>query len=79
MAYTKETKYLESWPNTTFAWAGWRRFDIPVDRYGGVHYQLICIGVSYLPLTRPASRKLLIEQNIKLQTGPALCVLCGLY
>jgi hypothetical protein len=24
-----------------------------------------------------ASRKILIEQNIKKQTGPALCVLCG--
>ncbi len=28
--------------------------------------------------TRLASRKILIEQNIKKQTGPALCVLCGL-
>jgi hypothetical protein len=26
----------------TSAWAGWSRFDIPVDRYGGVHSQLIC-------------------------------------
>ena len=25
-------KYMENWPNTTSAWAGWRRFDIPVDR-----------------------------------------------
>jgi hypothetical protein len=32
-----EAKYVESWPNKTSAWAGWSRFDIPVDRYGGVH------------------------------------------
>jgi hypothetical protein len=31
-----------------------------------------------LPATRLASRKILIEQNIKKRTGPALCVLCGL-
>jgi hypothetical protein len=29
-----------------------------------------------LPATRLASREILIEQNIKKQTGPALCVLC---
>jgi hypothetical protein len=23
----------DRWPNTTSAWAGWSRFDIPVDRY----------------------------------------------
>jgi hypothetical protein len=28
---TQEAKYIESWPNTTSAWVGWRRFDIPVD------------------------------------------------
>jgi hypothetical protein len=47
---TEEPKYVESWPNTTFAWAGWSRFDIPVDRYGGVHSLLQCTGFSYLPL-----------------------------
>jgi hypothetical protein len=31
-----EAKYVESWPSTTFARAGWSRFDIPVDRSGGV-------------------------------------------
>ncbi len=31
----QEAKYVERWPNTTSAWAGWSRFDIPVDRYGG--------------------------------------------
>jgi hypothetical protein len=30
-----------------------------------------------LPATRLASREMLIEQNIKKRTGPALCVLCG--
>jgi hypothetical protein len=34
-------------------------------------------GVPYLPYL--ASRKILIEQNIKKQTGPALCVLCGIH
>jgi hypothetical protein len=34
---TQEAKYVEGWPSTTSAWAGWSRFDIPVDRYGGVH------------------------------------------
>jgi hypothetical protein len=29
-----------------------------------------------LPATRLASRKILIQQNIKKRTGPALCVLC---
>ncbi len=31
----------------------------------------------FLPATRLASRKILIEQNVKKRTGPALCVLCG--
>jgi hypothetical protein len=30
-----------------------------------------------LPATRLASRIILIKQNIKKRTGPALCVLCG--
>jgi hypothetical protein len=34
----QEAKYVEGWPSTTSAWAGWSRFDIPVNRYGGVHY-----------------------------------------
>ncbi len=38
----QEAKYVERWPNTTSAWAGWSRFDIPVDRYGGVYSLLIC-------------------------------------
>jgi hypothetical protein len=71
---------LECWPNTTSAWAGWSRFDIPVDRYGGVHSLLRCTSrtLGLLPATRLASREILIEQNIKKWTGPALCVLCGL-
>ncbi len=39
---SQEAKYVERSPNTTSAWAGWSRFDIPVDRYGGVHSLLIC-------------------------------------
>jgi hypothetical protein len=44
--WTQEAKYVERWPNTTSAWAGWSRFDIPVDRYGGVHSQLICTRIT---------------------------------
>jgi hypothetical protein len=49
---SQEAKYVERWPNTTSAWAGWSRFDIPVDRYGGafpanLHQQ--STGVFYLP------------------------------
>jgi hypothetical protein len=39
---TQEAKYVEGCPNTTSAWAGCSRFDILVDRYGGVHPLLIC-------------------------------------
>ncbi len=51
---SQEAKYVESWPNTTSAWAGWSRFDIPVDRYNGVYSLLQCTEVSYLPLGKPA-------------------------
>ncbi len=44
-------------------------FDIPVDRYGGVHSLLQCAA------TKLASRKILVEQKIKKRTGPAHCVL----
>jgi hypothetical protein len=37
MVPTQEAKYVESWPNMTSTWAGWSRFDIPVDRSDGVH------------------------------------------
>ncbi len=40
--YIQEAKYVEGWPNTTSAWAGWSRFDIPVDRYDRVHSLLHC-------------------------------------
>ncbi len=43
---SQEAKYIERWPNTTSAWAGWSKFDIPVDRYGGVRSQLICTSSS---------------------------------
>jgi hypothetical protein len=43
---TQEAKYIERWPNTTSALAGWSRFDIPLDRYGGVHSQLICTSIT---------------------------------
>jgi hypothetical protein len=40
--HLQEATYVEGWPSTTSAWAGWSRFDIPVYRYGGVHSLLIC-------------------------------------
>jgi hypothetical protein len=51
----KRLKNVESCPNTTSAWAGWSRFDIPVDRSDGAHSELIFTmqhytGVFYLPL-----------------------------
>jgi hypothetical protein len=66
MVAGQEAKYVESWPNTTSAWAGWSRFDIPVDRYGEVHSLLICTSstLGSPTATRLASRKILIEQNI---------------
>jgi hypothetical protein len=48
----QEAEYVERWPNTASAWAGWSRFDIPVDRYDtfpAKEHQLNT-GVSYLPL-----------------------------
>ncbi len=71
--------YIERWPDTASAWAGWSRFDIQLDRFGGVHSQLICTALHWglLHATRLASREILVEQNIKKRTGPALCVLCG--
>jgi hypothetical protein len=44
---SQEAKYVKSWSSKTSAWAGWSRFDIPVDRYGGEYSLLICtIGFS---------------------------------
>jgi hypothetical protein len=43
---------------------------IPCYSAPAVHWGL-------LPATRLASRKILVKQNIKKRTGPALCVLCG--
>ncbi len=59
----------------TSAWAGWSRFDIPLNRYGGVHSLLFGTStLGLLPVTRLASREILVEPNIKRQTGPALYV-----
>jgi hypothetical protein len=40
-------------------------------------YSAPALHWSFLP-ARIARGKILIEQNIKKRTGPALCVLCGL-
>ncbi len=55
---TQEAKYVERWPSTTSAWAGWSRFDIPVDRYGGVHSLLICTSTTlWSPTCHQASQQ----------------------
>ncbi len=55
---TQEVKYVESWPNTTSTWAGWSRFDIPVDRSDGVHSLLICTsGTLGSPALHQASQQ----------------------
>ncbi len=46
----QEAKYVERWPNTNSAWAGWSRFDIPVERYVGVHSLLICTSSPLSPV-----------------------------
>jgi hypothetical protein len=75
----QEAKYLERWPSTTSAWAGWSRL---IFLWIGMLEYMPCYGASAehwgpLPATRLASRKILIEQHIKNRTGPALCVLCA--
>jgi hypothetical protein len=42
VAQSQEAKFIERWPNMTSAWAGWKRFDIQVDRSGGEHSLLLC-------------------------------------
>jgi hypothetical protein len=75
---TQEAKYVEGWPSTTSAWAGWSNL---IFQWTGILEYILCYGgqAEYwglLPATRLASREILIEQNIKKRTGPALCVLC---
>ncbi len=54
----REAKYVESWLNTTSAWAGWSRFDIPVDRYGGVHSLLHFTSITLVsPTCHQASQQ----------------------
>ncbi len=68
----QEAKYVESWPSTTAAWAGWSRFDIPVDKYGGVHFLLICTSStlgSPIPATRQASKEILLSKISKSGMG----------
>jgi hypothetical protein len=55
-----EAKCVECWPNTTSAWAGWSRFDIPVDRYGEVHSLLICTSS---PLGFPTCHQASQQEN----------------
>jgi hypothetical protein len=76
---TQEAKYVERWPNTTSAWAGWGRFDIPVDRYGGVHSQLICTSS---PLGFPTCHQASQQENTyctKYQKADRAITLCTLW
>jgi hypothetical protein len=56
----QEANYVEGWPNTTSAWAGWSRFDIQVARYGGVHSLLICTSS---PLRFPTCHRASQQDN----------------
>jgi hypothetical protein len=58
--YTQEAKYVERWPSTTSAWAGWSGFDISVDRYGGVYSLLICTSS---PLVFPTCHQARQQDN----------------
>jgi hypothetical protein len=60
MVLRQEAKYVERWPSTTSAWAGWSRFDIPVDRYGRVHSLLICTSS---PLGFPTCHQASQQEN----------------
>ncbi len=57
---TQEAKYVERWPNTTSAWSGWNRFDIPVNRYGRVHSLLHCTSIT---LVSPACHQASQQEN----------------
>jgi hypothetical protein len=71
---TQEAKYVECGSNITFVLTGWSRFKISVNRYGGLHFQLISTSITMVLLlaTRLANRKILIEHNIIKRTGSAL-------
>jgi hypothetical protein len=72
----QEAKYLESWPNTHDFLPGLAGADLIFQRIGLVEY-IPCYSApavhwGLLPATGLASRKILIEQNIKRRTGPEL-------
>jgi hypothetical protein len=73
-ALTQEAKYIQCWPNTTSAWAGWRnlifQWIVMVEYIS--FYSAPAVHFGLLLAIRSASRKTLIEQNIKIRTGPAL-------
>jgi hypothetical protein len=78
---TQEAKYLKRWPSTTSAWAGWSRFDIPVNRYDGVHSLLICTSsILGSPTCHQASQQdNTYWAKYPKRTGPALCVLFDMH
>jgi hypothetical protein len=72
----QEAKYVESWPNTTSAWAGWSRFDIPGDRSGGLHSLLVCTSIT---LESPTCHKASQQENTycaKYQKADRASTLC---
>ncbi len=76
---SKDAKYVESWPSMTSAWAGWSRFDIPVDRYGGVNSLLICTSS---PLGFPTSHQASQQDNTywtKYKKADRASTLCTLW
>jgi hypothetical protein len=51
--FHKRLKKIESWPNKILAWANWRRFNIPMDRYEEYIpcYSAPAVHWSFLPVT----------------------------
>jgi hypothetical protein len=65
--FHKRLKKIESWPNKILAWANWRRFNIPMDRYEEYIpcYSAPAVHWSFLPVTWLANRKILFDQILK--------------
>jgi hypothetical protein len=76
MVRDKEAKYIESWPTTASAGADWRSFYISAGLMEFIPcYSVSAVHWGLIPVTRLASRIILIEQNIKRQTRVAtLCI-----
>jgi hypothetical protein len=77
--YTQEARYVERWPNTTSAWVSWSRFDIPVDRYAGVHSLLQCTSWTLGFPTCPQASQQDYTYWTKYQKADRASTLCTLW